>query len=290
MNTRVSARLPAKRRASPPPDGTGRLLGETKRHAAPVPAERWIYGRHTVAAALANPHRRWHQLVSLASLDSEAQTLAAGAFAQYRGASEKVRILNRAEIDALLPTGAVHQGLALRVDPLPEPALDDLLRGLPMDSGRQVVVALDRVTDPHNVGAVLRSAAAFGAAAVVVVRHGAPPISGALAKVASGALESVPLVRVVNLARTLDCLKRAGFWICGLDVGAARPLAAVDLGERVVLVLGSEGGGLRALVRRCCDHLARLPTGSRQPTLNLSSAAAAALYELARGGNKLAAC
>jgi 23S rRNA (guanosine2251-2'-O)-methyltransferase len=251
--------------------------------AAPAAAESWIYGRHAVRAALANPARRWRVLVALAPRESEARALVAGAAAPQRGAADPVRILDRAGIAAVLPAGAVHQGLALEVEPLAEPDLDELLRGLATRLGRQVVVALDQVCDPHNVGAVLRSAAAFGAGAVLVARHGAPPAGEALAKAASGALEQVPLVRVSNLARALDALKRAGFWICGLDAAAATPLSALDLGERVALVLGSEGGGMRRLIRAGCDHLARLPTLPAQPTLNVSSAATVALYELFRG-------
>jgi 23S rRNA (guanosine2251-2'-O)-methyltransferase len=145
------------------------------------------------------------------------------------------------------------------------------------------IVVLDRVNDPQNIGAVLRSAAAFGALAVVVTAHGTPALTGALAKAASGALESVPVIAVTNLARALDRLKRAGFWICGLDETARLPLAELDLGQRVALVLGSEGRGMRRLVRERCDFLARLPTHPAQPTLNVSIAAAVALYELARG-------
>jgi 23S rRNA (guanosine2251-2'-O)-methyltransferase len=129
---------------------------------------------------------------------------------------------------------------------------------------------------------VLRSAAAFGALAVMLAEHGAAPVTGALAKAASGALDRVPLVKVVNLARALDRLKEGGFWICGLDETAAEPLAALDLGPRVAIVLGGEGGGMRRLVREHCDYLARLPTRPAQPTLNVSNAAAIALYELAR--------
>jgi 23S rRNA (guanosine2251-2'-O)-methyltransferase len=129
----------------------------------------------------------------------------------------------------------------------------------------------------------LRSAAAFGALAVLIPAHGAPPPTGALAKAASGALESVPLVRVVNISRALDRLKEAGFWICGLDETAPLSLAQTDIGERVAIVLGSEGGGIRRLVRERCDFRARLPTRPAQPTLNVSNAAAVALYELTRG-------
>jgi 23S rRNA (guanosine2251-2'-O)-methyltransferase len=251
---------------------------------APRREERWIYGRHTVAAALANPERRWRRLSVLAGEEAEAQQLLAAAVAERRGAAgASLEILDRDAFAALLPPGAVHQGLALEVEPLFEPSLDDLLRELATASGRCIVVALDQVSDPQNVGAVLRSAAAFGARAVVLAAHGAPPVTGALAKAASGAVDRVPLIRVVNLARALARLKEAGFWVCGLDAAATAPLAALDLGRRAVLVLGSEGSGIRRLVREHCDHLARLPTSAAQPTLNVANAAAVALYELVRG-------
>jgi 23S rRNA (guanosine2251-2'-O)-methyltransferase len=255
--------------------------------AAETPArrggERWLYGRHAVAAALANPERCWRRLAVLAAHEHEGQRLLAGAVAERRGGTgPALAVVERDALAALLPPGAVHQGFALEVEPLPEPDLDDVLRDVEIAAGSFVVVALDQVVDPHNVGAVLRSAAAFGARAVVVAGHGAPPITGALAKAASGAVERVPLVRAVNLARALMRLKQAGFWVCGLDETAAQPLASLDLGARAVLVLGSEGGGLRRLVREGCDYLARLPTSAVQPSLNVSNAAAVALYELAR--------
>ena len=183
---------------------------------------------------------------------------------------------------AILPRHAVHQGLALEVEPLPKLSLEDVLRTGPA-SGPWIIVVLDQLSDPQNIGAVLRSAAAFGALAVLTPTHGSPPATGALAKAASGALESVPLVRVVNLARALDRLKGAGFWICGLDETAPQSLAQIETGERVAIVLGSEGGGMRRLVRERCDFLARLPTRPAQPTLNVATAAAVALYELTRG-------
>jgi 23S rRNA (guanosine2251-2'-O)-methyltransferase len=244
---------------------------------------RWIYGRHAVAAALANPARRWHLLAALAGQEQEARALVAGARAARRGAGEPIRVFDRSGFARILPDGVVHQGLALSVEPLTEPDLDDVLQQAATAPARSTLVLLDQVSDPQNVGAVLRSAAAFGALAVVVGVHGAPVAAGALAKAASGALESVPLVRVVNLARALDRLKVAGFWICGLDETAPRTLAALDLGERVAIVLGSEGGGMRRLVRERCDHFARLPTRNEQSTINVSNAAAVALYELVRG-------
>jgi 23S rRNA (guanosine2251-2'-O)-methyltransferase len=247
-----------------------------------IPFERWIYGRHAVAAALNNPERLWYRLAVLTGQEQVARTLIATAAAARHGNDEPIRVLDRGDFAALLPEGAVHQGLALAVEPLAEPDLEDVLRRAAILSGRSVVVVLDQVSDPHNVGAVLRSASAFGALAVVLTVHRTPPAAGALAKAASGALERMPLVRVVNLARALDRLKEAAFWICGLDETASQTLATVDLGERVALVLGSEGGGMRRLVRGRCDYLARLPTRSQQSTINVSNAAAVALYELVR--------
>jgi len=250
-------------------------------------AAAWLYGRHAVAAALANPERRWRRFAVLAGHEEEARALVARARAQRRPGADDTNgtaicVLDSRSFAAILPRQAVHQGLALEVEPLPAPHLDDVVELADRESNRSIVLALDQPSDPQNIGAVLRSAAAFGALAVVLPAHGAPPMTGALAKAASGALERVPLVRVVNLARALDRLKQVGFWICGLDETARQPLAQLDAGERVAIVLGSEGAGVRRLIRERCDFLARLPTRPAQPTLNLSNAAAVALYELTR--------
>jgi 23S rRNA (guanosine2251-2'-O)-methyltransferase len=177
--------------------------------------------------------------------------------------------------------------MALAVEPLAELAIEDVIDrvGPPPAAGTisQIVVLLDQVTDPHNVGAVLRSAAAFGALALVLPEHGAPPVTGTLGKAASGALEHVPIIRVVNLVRAIDRLKSAGFWCVGLDERAERPLAALKLEGRIALVLGGEGEGMRRLTRERCDLVARLPTGGAIASLNVSNAAAVALYELVRG-------
>jgi 23S rRNA (guanosine2251-2'-O)-methyltransferase len=283
---RPSADNPAAAAGSSPADHRPRRNPPPRRRTGqPAAAERWIYGRHAVTAALANPERGWRRLAALAGHEAEARALVAGARAVRRGGGAPLRVLDRDALAALLPEGAVHQGLALEVEPLAGRGLDDLLRDARALSGRCVIVLLDQVSDPHNLGAVLRSAAAFGAFAVMLAEHGGAPVTGALAKAASGALEHVPLVKVVNLARALDRLKEAGFWICGLDESAAEPLAALDLGQRVALVLGGEGGGMRRLVREHCDYLARLPTLPAQPTLNVSNAAAIALYELARSSS-----
>jgi 23S rRNA (guanosine2251-2'-O)-methyltransferase len=229
----------------------------------------WLAGTHAVAAALDNAQRRVRRLLATAE--------AAKALAPRRAAET----VDKAEIERHLPPGTVHQGIAALVEPLDQPDLDDVLR---MAAGRAagVVVVLDQVTDPHNVGAVLRSAAAFGALAVVVPDRHAPEETAALAKSASGALERMPLVRVTNLARALEDLKQGGFWIAGLAADAPATLAEARLSGRVVLALGAEGEGLRRLTREHCDLLVRLPMTGAVESLNVSNAAAVALYELAR--------
>lgn len=248
----------------------------------PVPRDQgpWLYGRHAVAAALANAARRVRRLIALPETAAELRSLAAAAAARLP--ADAPEVLDRRGFDVLLPTGAVHQGMALAAEPLPERDIDDVLDGIAEAEGPQIVVLLDQVTDPHNIGAVLRSAAAFAARAVIVPEHGAPPVTGALAKAASGALEAVPLLRVTNLARSLDRLKEAGFWCVGLEQGAATSLTDTDAGLRVALVLGAEGSGLRRLTRERCDLMARLPTRGEPASLNVSNAAAIALYELTR--------
>ncbi|MCP5368051.1 MAG: 23S rRNA (guanosine(2251)-2'-O)-methyltransferase RlmB [Hyphomicrobiales bacterium] len=237
----------------------------------------WLYGLHAVAAALANPARRCRRLVVAAqSRDEVGDRLAAAARAGGHGLTAEVA--DRRDLEALLPPGAVHQGVGLLAEPLPEPSLEDVLAaavGAPL-------VVLDQATDPRNVGAVLRSAAAFGVVAVVVQDRHAPPATAALAKAASGALEKVPLVRVTNLSRALDAIKAAGYWITGLDGRGEVPLPAADLAGARALVLGAEGRGLRRLVAEHCDTLARIPMTDAVESLNLSNAAAIALYELAR--------
>ncbi len=243
-------------------------------------AAAWLYGRHAVEAALANPARRCRRLIALRETAPEAEALLRRARARPPRAG--VEVVERRTLEALLPHGAVHQGLALAAEPLPAGDLEAILDADATPGAPQIVVALDQVTDPHNVGAILRSAAAFGALAVIVPEHGAPAVTGALAKAASGALEEVPLLRVANLARALEKLKEAGFWSLGLDEHADRTIAALDLPDRVVLVLGAEGSGLRRLTREHCDFLARLPTRSAMASLNVSNAAAVALYALTR--------
>ena len=240
----------------------------------------WLYGWHAARAALANPARA---ILGARATPEARRRLEAPARAGLEDRGVTLDSASRGDLDALLPPGAVHQGLALEVRPLAPPALADWLDrpGFDNPTGeRAVLVALDQVSDPHNVGAVLRSAAAFGALAVLAPRHGQAPETGALAKAASGALDLVPYIDVGNLARALGLLKQRGFWILGLAGDSERDLAAADPGGPLVLVLGGEGKGLRRLTREACDLMARLPTRPPIDQLNVSNAAAVALYEL----------
>jgi 23S rRNA (guanosine2251-2'-O)-methyltransferase len=226
-----------------------------------------------VAAALANPDRRLRRLL----LTEEAEAaLTARLPPPWRLRPERV---DRARFATFLPEDSVHQGAALLTEPLEPRLLEEAIEARPGP-----VLVLDQVTDPRNVGAILRSAAAFGAACVVMQDRNAPPETGALARAASGALEVVPVVRAVNLARSLQALQREGFWVMGLAGEAKRTLAEAkpDGGRRVALVLGAEDAGLRRLQRETCDELVRLPIHPEMESLNVSAAAAVALYELVR--------
>ncbi len=230
----------------------------------------WLYGLHTVRAALANPARETRRLLL-------ARTELGDALGDACPANPIVS--DGAELSALLPPGAVHQGVALETTPLKPALLSDLLDRLDSDS---LLVVLDQVTDPRNAGAILRSAAAFGAAAVLQQeRHGAAQ-TGVLAKAASGALETVAMVTVTNISRTLDQLQAAGFWRIGLDVAGDRSLTDQRPAGRLALVLGAEGAGLRRLTREHCDELAAIPMRGAGASLNVSNAAAVALYALTR--------
>jgi len=223
-----------------------------------------LYGWHSVVAALTNPSRRIRKLLLTEN-------------AARRLEEEKIALRTEAEIvrpgniDRLLTPDAVHQGFYLEADPLPAPTLETL-------AAEGVVIVLDQITDPHNVGAILRSAAAFGVRAMMTTARHSPEATGVLAKSASGALEYVPLITVQNLARALAALKARGFLTVGLDSAGDAPLDACALREPLALVLGAEGKGLRQLTRETCDLVARLDMPGAIKSLNVSNAAALALY------------
>jgi len=189
-----------------------------------------------------------------------------------------IEFRDRRELDALLPRDAVHQGICVDLTPLPAPAIEDVIADS-RDLSAACVVVLDQATDPRNIGSVMRTAAAFGALAVIVQDKHAPDITGAMAKAASGAVERLPLVRVTNLARALDLLKAAEFWCVGFDGHATDYMEPKTLRGRNAIVLGAEGAGLRRLTRETCDLLVKIPITDAVESLNLSNATAIALYQ-----------
>ena len=224
-----------------------------------------LWGKHAVTAALDNPERR--VLKAWATRD-------AAGFMQFPN-DVAVTLAEAADLGRLVHGDAPHQGVVIEVEPLEEIWLGELVAGAPE---RAVLLVLDQVTDPHNVGAILRSAAAFGAIGIVTQDRHSPPEGGVVAKAASGALERVAWARVVNLARALDDIASAGFWRIGLTGDADSDLKDALGPARVALVLGAEGPGLRHNTREHCDALARLPIGDAVESLNVSNAAAVALY------------
>jgi 23S rRNA (guanosine2251-2'-O)-methyltransferase len=223
-----------------------------------------LYGWHTVAAALANPER---QIRKLFLTENAARRLTE----ENIDTRVTPEIVRPNAIDARLGPDAVHQGLLAEADPLPSPDIDTLPE-------RGIVLVLDQITDPHNVGAILRSAAAFAVKAIVTTARHSPEATGVLAKSASGALEIVPLVTVQNLARALNELNDRGFMTVGLDSEGAEDLGAVALREPLALVVGAEGKGLRQLTRETCSVVARLDMPGEIKSLNVSNAAVLALY------------
>jgi 23S rRNA (guanosine2251-2'-O)-methyltransferase len=236
----------------------------------PAPGGSAIYGWHSALAALQNPQRTIRRILAtenaLARLASEKLPPSV--------ADDLPTPISAGEIEHIVGAQAVHQGLAVICEPLPEKDIEDI-------ADARLILVLDQVTDPHNVGAILRTAAAFGVGALVMTeRHGAAE-TGVLAKAASGGLEHVPLVRVTNLARALREIADHGYTICGLDSEHAEPIESLPPAEKCALVLGAEGRGLRRLTREACDHLVRLDMPGAIKSLNVSNAAAVALYALA---------
>ena len=187
-------------------------------------------------------------------------------------------LVDSKQIESLLPAGSVHQGIAVECGPLEQPSLQEWLA----EKIDKPLLLLDQITDPHNVGAILRSAAAFDAGAVILTDRNAPQESSVMAKAASGAMEAVPLISVTNLAQAMDLVKKSGYWVAGLDGHAKQSIHEAKLDAKTALVLGAEGEGMRRLTAEKCDFLVRLPMSGRMESLNVSNAAAVALYELYR--------
>lgn len=243
---------------------------EPSRAAKPDGNSFWLYGWHAVNAALANPQRQIRRIIASPAarekLELPERRLPA------------VEPMEPRAMDHLLGSDAVHQGIAVLVTPLELWMLDEVIE----KSGALLI--LDQVSDPHNVGAILRSAAAFGAIAVITPKDNSAPETATMAKAASGALDIVPRINVTNLASAMRELKEAGWWIIGLDGEATRTLGEIKPSAKTVLVLGAEGKGMRRLTAESCDELAKLPISPRMESLNVSNAAAVALYEMVRRG------
>ena len=237
----------------------------------------WIYGTHACLAALSNPRRTIHELLLTEAAANRLKLPKGGALPQ---------IVEPHHIDRKLPKGTSHQGIALKAAPLEWPALEEIADAAPEDG---LILVLDQITDPHNVGAMLRLASAFGVSALVMQTRKAPPLAGALAKVAVGCLETIPVCLETNIANTLQNLQRIGWQVTGLAGETELELSdALHPNTKQVIVMGAEGPGLRERVRKTCDQLARIPMHSRAvageaESLNVATAAGIALYEARRG-------
>jgi 23S rRNA (guanosine2251-2'-O)-methyltransferase len=245
-----------------------------------------IWGRHAVAAALANRHRQILRIAATAEAEASIQDMLATLTADRRQQLPPVTRTDRDQLADACPADAIHQGVLLTVQPLPGLDLGHFLQNAPTPL---LLLVLDQITDPRNVGAILRSAAAFGVDGVIAQDRHAPPESGTLARAASGGLDVVPLIRVGNLARALEQMKEAGVWLHGLDSDAAESLGAQPTPARLALVLGAEDSGLRRLTREACDALLRLPTQPPIASLNVSNAAAIAIFAARQGQQTTAA-
>jgi 23S rRNA (guanosine2251-2'-O)-methyltransferase len=267
------------KRKSPPP--RGRRSGPDNSHGKPPrkPANRrtsggahWIFGTHAAVAALQNENRRIFEVWATEGF-VESHTDELSGF--------DIKVVKRSELDERLPDDAVHQGIAVRTQPLADLDIQDVLETISNDE-KACIAILDQANDPRNIGAVLRSAAAFGVSCLILQDRNAPPETGVMAKAASGALEHVPIVRITNLARTLEALKEAGFWCVGLDGYADATLAEARLDGRTAFVFGAEGRGLRRLTRETCDSLVKIPLSEKVESLNLANAVGITLYEWVR--------
>jgi 23S rRNA (guanosine2251-2'-O)-methyltransferase len=241
------------------------------RHTAPSGGGgHWVYGWHAVNAALANPERVVTRIIASANAAERLKLPA-------KRKLPAPHIMETREIDRTVGADAVHQGIAALVHPLEPYVLEDIIH---LENPKGPIVILDQVSDPHNVGAIMRSAAAYDAVAVIFPKDHSAPETATMAKAACGALDIVKRVQVTNLATAMRELKDAGWWIVGLEGESSTLLSDIKFGNKTVIVLGAEGKGMRRLTAECCDERARLPMGSGMESLNVSNASAIALYHL----------
>lgn len=265
-----------------PPQRQQQPRPQNVREKKPSPGPRpTLFGFHAVREAWLNPAREIQALYLSPTGEAEFSSILEEAH-QKKLIRPEPRIIEKSDFDHLTGRDVVHQGIALVASPLEEVFVQDII-SVGAGKKRSVVLMLDQVTDPHNVGAILRSACAFGADGVIMQRRHAPELEGIVAKTASGAVEHIAVAYETNLSRTLETLSESGYTVIGLDEHADQSLADVTIPEKSVLVLGAEGEGMRRLIREHCDILATLPTKAPIASLNVSNAAAVALYALVSG-------
>ena len=233
----------------------------------------WIYGKHAVKAAVHNEGREVSRLVILESCKDFVEQL------DCRSKSLKPEIVDRNFLSALFGKDSIHQGCAALIKNFDELSLEDVLDD---ESDDRPIIFLDQITDPQNIGGILRAAAVFGARAVVMMYTNSPEVTPAISKIASGALELIPLIRIVNLVNSIKLLKKQGFWIIGTAENSEKKLDEIDLRGKNAFIIGSESDGIRRLTRENCDFLVQLPTSGEFTTLNAAQAATVSLYESLR--------
>lgn len=234
-----------------------------------------LYGRHPVTAALVNPNRKISKILCTAETAPEIKEICA----KHGLSAGLIKIVDRKEIDRVLPREAVHQGFAVYCSELPEYSLQDICILSDQQPDCHVLV-LDQVTDPQNIGAIIRSCVAFNTLALVMQDKNSPAETGAMAKASAGTIEHLPICRVTNLSRAIHQLKDAGFWTVGMDGYADITIDKMSKSGKIAIIMGSEGKGMRRLVEESCDSTVRLPTSDKVESLNVSTAAAIALYEI----------
>jgi 23S rRNA (guanosine2251-2'-O)-methyltransferase len=230
----------------------------------------YLFGKHACLAAIVNPSRKIKRVMVTKNTQVELSSALANV--------KNVVLAEGTKMEALLPSGSVHQGIVMECEPLQQPSLQQWLA---LEIAKPIIL-LDQVSDPHNVGAILRSAAAFDIGAVIATDRNAPTETGVMAKTASGGLEIIPLITVTNLVQAIELIKKAGYWTYGLDGAAKETIAQAKLDNKTALVMGAEGAGLRRLTTEHCDFLVKLPMSSQMESLNVSNAAAIAMYDLFR--------
>ena len=259
-------------RKSPKSDRQTKSRNNSNFGVRPTKSEHWIYGHHTVLAALNNPLRNVRRVLITAQAEAKLCCQIETTLLEF---------VTKDEIEKLTGANAVHQGIAAEAKPLVKRSLVDIITSTE-DKEHALLIILDQVTDPRNIGAILRSAAAFNADALIQQERNSPSANSSMAKAASGGLEHVDLIDVPNINRAIESLKTQGFWIIGLDSNAADLLNETELPKRCCLVLGAENSGLRRLTLKACDKTVRIPISSDIDSLNISNAAAVAMYEFSR--------